>query len=106
MNVTLVGMLRYACRGHAGRALQRNQGGGRVAALLRRMRPRWLLVPIRMTLFLCSMVYSSVVFFAWQVRPGYYEWYGQYGGYGGCHCHGICPWARACGCSNASEALL
>lgn len=31
-------------------------------------RPRWMLIPIRMILFLTSIVFSSTLFFVWQVR--------------------------------------
>ncbi len=61
MNLALVVMLRYACRGSHPTLMRRER---RMFAWLR---AELLLIPIRMILFLCSLVYSTDIFFAWQV---------------------------------------
>ncbi|KAL4457339.1 hypothetical protein ABPG75_012204 [Micractinium tetrahymenae] len=59
-NMTLVALLRHSCRGG-----QPHSSAGKPIKWWRN--PHLLLaIPIRLILFLCSFVYSSVVLFAWQ----------------------------------------
>ncbi len=61
VDLTLVAMLRYACRGSQPML---SSGERRLASW---MKAELLLIPIRMILFLCSLLYSTTVFLAWQV---------------------------------------
>lgn len=63
VNLTLVAMLRYATRGSAPALAHDTK-----RLLFGWLRVELLLIPIRMVLFLCSLVFSSQIFFAWQVR--------------------------------------
>lgn len=61
VNLIIVAMLRTTCRneGSSGRV-------GRLGRLVAWWKPEYLLIPMRMVLFLCSLIYSSTIFLGWQ----------------------------------------